>query len=84
MAFFRTSIFVVHAGDRDVAVGPSGFPQIFLSAADRAVDRLLAAVRSDSVGKIMKDVDYAKAVQALPPCCLALMQSGSLAGARID
>jgi YD repeat-containing protein len=25
MAFFRTSLFVVRAGDRDVGVGPSGF-----------------------------------------------------------
>jgi hypothetical protein len=39
MAFFRTSLFVVRAGDRDVAVGPNGFLQIFLAAADRAVDR---------------------------------------------
>jgi hypothetical protein len=30
MAFFRTSLFVVRAGDRDVGVGPSGFLQIFL------------------------------------------------------
>jgi hypothetical protein len=29
MAFFRTSLFVVRAGDRDVGVGPSGFLQIF-------------------------------------------------------
>jgi hypothetical protein len=39
MAFFRTSLFVVGAGHRDVGVGPSGFLQIFLGAADRAVDR---------------------------------------------
>lgn len=39
MAFFRSSLFVVRAGDRDVGVGPSGFLQIFLTAADRAVDR---------------------------------------------
>src|ERR1035437_234216 len=37
MAFFRTSLFVVRAGDRDVPVGPSGFLQIFLAAADPAV-----------------------------------------------
>jgi hypothetical protein len=34
MAFFRTSLFVVRAGDRDVGIGPSGFLQIFLTAAD--------------------------------------------------
>jgi hypothetical protein len=75
MAFFRTSIFVVRAGDRDVGVGPSGFLQIFLSAADRAVDRQLAKVRSDAVAKAMKDVDFSKAAKALPPFCLGLMQN---------
>lgn len=44
-AFFRTSLFVVRAGDRDVGVGPSGFLQIYLSAADRSLDRRRAAVR---------------------------------------
>jgi hypothetical protein len=77
MAFFRTSLFVVRAGDRDLAIGPSGFLQIFLNAADRAVDQRRAAARSDSVGTIMKDVDYARAVLALPPYCLALMQNVS-------
>src|SRR5579859_4136781 len=58
MAFFRTSLFVVRAGDRDVGVGPSGFLQIFLAAADRAVDRKRAAARSDAVAEVMKGVDY--------------------------
>jgi hypothetical protein len=75
MAFFRTSLFVVRAGDRDVGVGPSGFLQIFLSAADRSVDRIRAQHRSEAVGKIMEGVDYAKAFQSLPPYCLALMQN---------
>jgi hypothetical protein len=75
MAFFRTSLFVVRAGDRDVGVGPSGFLQIFLSAADRSVDRVRAQARSEAVGEIMKGVDFEKAFQALPPYCLALMQN---------
>jgi hypothetical protein len=77
MAFFRTSLFVVRAGDRDVGIGPSGFLQIFLAAADRAVDRTRAAARSQAVVEAMKDVDYEKAKGALPPYCLALMQSVS-------
>ena len=77
MAFFRTSLFVVRAGDRDVGVGPSGFLQIFLAAADRAVDRKRAAARSDAVAQVMKGVDFAKALKALPPYCLALMQNVS-------
>jgi len=75
MAFFRTSLFVVRAGDRDVGVGPSGFLQIFLSAADRAVDRGRAAVRSAAVAKAMKDIDFTKASKALPMFCLGLMQN---------
>jgi hypothetical protein len=75
MAFFRTSLFVVRAGDRDAGVGPSGFLQIFLGAADRAVDRKRAAARSQAVVDAMKDVDYSKAKDALPPYCLALMQN---------
>lgn len=77
MAFFRTSLFVVRAGDRDVGIGPSGFLQIFLTAADRAVDRKRAAARSEAVIQTMKGVNYAKARVALPPYCLALMQNVS-------
>ena len=77
MAFFRTSLFQVRAGDRDVGVGPSAFLQIFLIAADRSVDRKRAKARSDAVAKVMKDVDYTKASKALPLYCLALMQNVS-------
>ena len=61
MAFFRTSLFVVRAGDRGVGVGPSGFLQIFLGAADRSVDRTRAKARSDAVARVMEGVYYAKA-----------------------
>ena len=77
MAFFRTSLFVVRAGDRDVGVGPSGFLQIFLAAADRQVDRKRAGARSDAVARVMKGVDFDKAVKALPAFCLGLMQNVS-------
>jgi hypothetical protein len=75
MALFRTSLFVVRAGDRDIGVGPSSFLQIFLNAADRAVDRVRAEARSDAVGPIMDGLDFGKAFRALPPLCLALMQN---------
>lgn len=68
---------LLRAGDRDVSVGPNGFLQIFLAAADRALDRKRAAARSDAVAKAMKDVDFTKALEALPPYCLALMQNVS-------
>jgi hypothetical protein len=75
MAVFRTSLFTVHVGDRDIAVGPASFLQIFRDAADRAVDRLRAQARGDRVAKLMEGVDYAKAFEGLPPYCLALMQN---------
>jgi hypothetical protein len=75
MAFFRSSLFTVRAGDRDIAVGPAGFLQIFLTAADRGVDRLRAQTRASKVAALMKDVDYSKARRALPAFCLALMRN---------
>jgi hypothetical protein len=44
-------------------------------AADRRVDRKRAAARSQAVVDAMKNVDYSKAKDALPPYCLALMQN---------
>ena len=75
MAFFRSSLFIIRAGDKDIGVGPSGFLQIFLTSADRAVDRIRAAARSKAAAEIMKGVDYRKAYNSLPEYCLALMQS---------
>jgi hypothetical protein len=75
MALFRTSLFTVRAGDRDIAVGPATFLQIFRDAADREVDRLRARDRSSKVGKLLYGVDYTKASEGLIPYCLTLMQN---------
>jgi hypothetical protein len=75
MALFRTSLFIVRAGDRDIGVGPASFLQIFLTAADRGVDRDRAQTRSTTVGELMKGLAYAKARSGLPPYCLALMRN---------
>ena len=75
MALFRTSLFTVRAGDRDIAVGPATFLQIFRDSADRAVDRLRARSRSLEVGKLLDGVDYKKASEGLIPYCLTLMQN---------
>ena len=75
MALFRSSLFTVHVGDRDIPVGPSSFLQVFRDAADRAVNRLRAQARGDSVAKLMEGIDYRKAFEGLPPYCLALMQN---------
>lgn len=75
MALFRTSLFSVHAGDRDIGVGPSSFLQVFRDASDRAVDRVRARARGDQVSRIMEGISYAQASAGLPPYCLALMQN---------
>jgi len=75
MALFRTSLFNVRAGDRDIAVGPGSFLQIFRDSADRAVDRVRAQARGKKVADLMKGISYEKASQGLPPYCLALMQN---------
>jgi len=74
MALFRTSLFTVRAGDRDIGVGPGSFLQIFRETADREVDRLRAQARSSHVGKLMEGVSYKEANEGLIPYCLALMQ----------
>jgi hypothetical protein len=75
MALFRTSLFTVHAGDRDIGVGPSTLLQVFRDAADRAVDRLRARGRSGEVGRLMEGISYDKASRGLTLYCLALMQN---------
>jgi hypothetical protein len=75
MALFRTSLFTVHAGDREIGVGPSTLLQIFRDAADRAVDRLRAKDRSGDVGRLMEGISYDKASRGLTLYCLALMQN---------
>lgn len=77
MAIFRSSLFIVRAGDQDVGVGPSGFLQVVLNAADRAVDRRRAGARAGEVSRAMDGVAFAKASEALPSYCLALMQNAT-------
>jgi len=77
MALFRTSLFTVRAGDKDIGVGPSTFLQIFLQTADRAVDRLGAQARTRRVADLMKGIDYHKASDGLVPYCMELMQNVS-------
>jgi hypothetical protein len=74
MALFRTSLFVVRVGETDVAIGPGGLLQLLLGAADRSVDRLVGAERSQTVAEIMNHVSFDKAYLSLPVSCLNLMQ----------
>ena len=75
IALFRSSLFIVRAGDQDIGVGPSSFLQVILGAADRSVDRLRAKDRAAAVGDVMRNVAFSKALVALPAFCLALMQN---------
>lgn len=75
MTIFRSSLFVVRAGNQDVAIGPSSFLQMTLGAVDRAVDRARARVRADSVAEIMKDLVFDEVNEALPTFALSLMQN---------
>jgi hypothetical protein len=75
MALFRTPLFTVRAGDREIDVGPGSLLQIFREAMDRSVDRLRAGARGLDVGKLMAGIDYKKAYEGLIPYCLALMQN---------
>jgi len=77
LVLFRSSLFTVRVGDRDIPVGPSSFLQVFRDAADRAVDRVRARARSENVAQVMEGIDYPKAFEGLPPFCLALMQNVS-------
>ena len=45
MALFRTSLFTVRAGDRDVGVGPGSLLQTLRDAVDREVDRARGQAR---------------------------------------
>ncbi len=78
MALFRTSVFNVRVGDTSVAVGPAAMLQVILRAADRETDRLRAGPRAITVGKIMRNVIYGRAREALPYHCFALMQNLTL------
>lgn len=75
MALFRSSLFTVRVGDRDIAVGPSSFLQAIMSAADREVDRDRAIKRAQIVSSTMSDLDFAVSANMLPEMCLALMQN---------
>ncbi len=75
MALFRSSLFTVHTGDREIGVGPSSFLQVFRAAADRAVDRLRARDRSLDVSHLMEGIAYDKAAHGRTAYCLALMQN---------
>jgi hypothetical protein len=77
MVFFRSSLFTLRIGDRDISIGPGIILQVFLELADRGVDRNRAQNRSIRVSEIMKGVLFSKASISLRAYCFALMQNVS-------
>lgn len=75
LAFLRSSIFNIRLDGKDVSVGPAILLDVLLAAADRSVDRRRGADRAREVAEAMKEVSFDKAITALPPFCLALMQN---------
>jgi hypothetical protein len=75
MSIFRSSAFVTRVADQDVAIGPSAFLNVVLSAADRAVDRQRATARAMSVAASMSSISFEQTQVSLPTLALALMQN---------
>ena len=75
LVFFRSAIFKFRVGDSDLAIGPSIVLDTLLTAADRAVDRVMAAPRAIFVHDLMKDIAFEKAAVILPQHCVSLMQN---------
>ncbi len=71
----RSSLLNTRAGNRDIQTGPAEILQILLSVADRHVDRRSAQRRSAVASDLMKDVDFNRAIAALPAYCFQLLES---------
>jgi hypothetical protein len=83
MAVLRSSLFTVRVGDQDISIGPNGFLQVVLDAADRSVDRARAQARAAEVAKLMVGVSFAQAAVSLPAMCGALRQDLSNAEQQV-
>lgn len=75
LALFRSSLFRAKIDDVSVPIGPALILDALLGSLDRAVDRAIATPRSAAIKRIMTEVDFDKAQEALPSYCIALMQN---------
>ncbi len=82
-AVFRSSLFNITAGDQTIGIGPSTVLNVILNAADRAVDRERAAIRSARAGTIMKGVGFTESADALLAYVSATMQNLTDAEAKL-
>ncbi|MFI9846925.1 hypothetical protein ACIHFD_58605 [Nonomuraea sp. NPDC051941] len=72
---FRSSLFNVTVGNQVVGVGPSAVLTVLLSAADRAVDRGQAKIRSEQVRRIMDKYPFERGADALFQYSAATLQN---------
>lgn len=85
MAFFRSSLFMVRLGDKDVPVGPAALIEVFRDVLDRDIDRVRAEPRASKVSEIMSDVSFSRAYIPLTSTALNLLQNvGSDERTRVE
>lgn len=78
VALFRSSLFTVRAGDRDVPIGPAAALQQLLLTLDREVDREQADRRTTFLAEQCAGLPAdTRTLRSLTALCLAIMQNVS-------
>jgi IPT/TIG domain len=75
MVLLRSAVFTVHQDGVEVPIGPANILDTILGAADRAVDRIRAEARANSIAAEMGGIAFDRASIELPVIALALMRT---------
>jgi len=75
MAILRSSFASIKIGGKQVEAGLASILQVFLNWADRAFDQYRSSSNLTEVKRIMTNVDFKKAMTALPTTCFNSMKS---------
>jgi hypothetical protein len=75
MVLLRSAVFTVHQDGVEVPIGPANILDTILDAADRAVDRIRAEARANSIATEMGGIAFDRASIELPVIALALMRT---------
>lgn len=75
LALLRTAVMSVRVGNSDIPIGLGVFLQVILRAADRSIDRELAAHRAEVITEIMAGTALKDATRNLPVLLTELMQN---------
>lgn len=73
MVLFRSSLFTVRAGDREIGFGPARVLQVLLETADREVKLSLASQKIKRSAILMAGVSFADVYRSLPVYCLTVV-----------